>query len=227
MDPFRLGAYGALLASSLALAVCASPRLAPDGPPTVRGTLAEVRHSATASGLTVEAGGACGMVATAGPETQVLRRDADGVLRPVGVGAPAVGALEVGQTVSVWADGPVMESCPMQGRAGTVVVEATAVAEADLIGRWVHAVEEDAGGVEVYRRGEAGDFPPRMYRQRYAFFEGGRAEALVPHPADAHYTAEGAWSLDGDVLTVRYQGRTDQLRVVALTPDVLRVIREG
>jgi hypothetical protein len=216
-----------LLALTLTLAACIpEPAIQlPDAPPTVRGTLAEVRHSATASGLSVDGGEACGMVATADAETRVLRRGADGVLRLVGDGAPAVGALEVGQTVAVWADGPVMESCPVQGRAGTVVVEV--VTEADLVGRWVHAAEEDADGIEVYRRGEAEDFPPRMYRQRYALLRGGRAEALVPHPADAHYLAAGSWSLDGDVLTVRYEGHVDRLRVVGVVGDALRVVREG
>ncbi len=228
MDLARIVPFFVLLVLGLTLAVCASPGAlgVPDGPPTVRGAVARIQHSATASGLLVEpGGGACGLQATADAGTRVVRRDASGRPVPVGTGAEGVGALSVGDSVSVWVDGPVMESCPMQGRAALVVVETPTVDADALLGRWVHAAEEDAGGVEVYRRGEAEDFPPRMYRQRYVFFEGGRAEALVPHPADAHYLAEGTWSLDGGVLVVRYEGRTDRLRVVTLGPDRLQVER--
>lgn len=238
MDPARTVPSLLLMAASLALAVCASPASIrhPDGPPTVRGTVAAVQHGATASGLSVEApAGACGMEATADAETRVLRRSPDGALVPVGVGAAGAGALAVGDTVAVWTDGPVMESCPMQARAAVVVVGAAPGAGAarpdsldPLLGRWVHAAEEDAGGAEVYRPEGSREFSPRMYRQRYAFFEGGRAEVLVPHPADAHYTAGGTWSLTPDsVLVVHYEGRTDRLRVVELTPDLLRIRRIG
>lgn len=231
MTPFRL-----LLALALALGACAPstpPSAPPPGaphaaPPTVRGTLSEVRHSATGTGLTVDAeGAACGMAAVTDGGTRVMRRAADGSLAAVGVGAAGVGALAVGDRVSVWAAGPVLESCPMQGRAGVVVVEPVETAEGALLGEWVHAVEEDAGRVEVYRRGDPDRFPPRMYRQRYAFARGGRARALVAHPADAHYLADGTWALRGDRLVVRYEGRVDRLRVVELTPEVLRVVRRS
>ena len=230
MDFVRLLSSFVLAALSLVLTVCATPGSlgVPDRPPTLRGRLVEVRHSATASGFLIEpGGGACSLQATGESQTRYFRRTADRQLVPLGTGAAGAGALASGMTASVWVDGPVMESCPMQGRAGVVVVEpGEAVAAADLPGRWVHAAEEDLGGVEVYRRGQAEDFPPRMYRQRYILHRNGRAEALVPHPADAHYLAGGSWTLNGDVLTIRYEGRTDRLRVVSVTGDVLRVVRE-
>ena len=228
MDLVRIVSSFVLLVLGLTLAVCAPPGAlgVPDGVPTVRGAVVRVQHSATASGLLVEPGGdACGLQATADARTRYVRRDASGRRVPLGTGAEGARALSAGDTVSVWVDGAVRESCPIQGRAAVVVVEAVTADPDVLLGRWVHAAEEDAGGVEVYRRGGAEDFPPRMYRQRYTFSEGGRAEALVPHPADAHYLAEGTWSLDGGVLVVRYEGRTDRLRVVALGPDLLRVER--
>lgn len=229
MNLVRIVTSSVLLVLGLTLAVCAAPGAlgVPYGPPDVRGTLAEVRHGATASGLTVEPGdGTCGLQATADAETRYLRRSADGRLTPLGTGAEGVGALAIGDVAEVWVEGPVMESCPTQGRAAVVVVSTAALEPGALLGHWVHAAEEDAGGVEVYRRGEPEGFPARMYRQRYAFSEGGHAEALVPHPADAHYMAEGTWTLDGDVVTVHYGGRVDRLRVVEASPDVLRVVRE-
>ena len=124
MDTTRTVSAFVLLVLSLTLAVCASPPLAPpEGAPVVRGTVAWVRHSATASGALIEAeGGACGMQATLDAGTRVLRRTRRGALSWVGEGAAGAGALAVGDAVEIWADGPVIETCPMEGRASVVVI---------------------------------------------------------------------------------------------------------
>lgn len=231
MDLVRLATFALLTTLTLTLAVCTSASLArlPEGPPFLRGTLTEIRHSATASGLVVEPGNdACGLQATADRRTRVYRREPSGRVTPIGAGAPAIGALETGHTVSVWMEGPVLESCPMQGQAAAVVLEtAPSVSTSDLVGEWVHVTEEDANGLEVYRRGSPDSFPPRMYRQRYVLHRGGRADTLVPHPADAHSLATGTWSLRDGVVTIRYESREDRLRVREIGPGVLRVSRES
>lgn len=214
------------LALVLALAACTppAPLYAPSGPPTVRGTVTSIRHSATASGLMVEpGGGACGMQATLDAETRVYRRSASGALT-----LASVGAITEADRVEVYAAGPVQESCPLQGRAGVVVIGAAGVDADLLVGHWVHAQEEDVGDVEVYRRDRSQAFPPRMYRQRYVFRRDGRAEVFVPDPADAHRFVPGTWALDPerpDVVRVRYGDRTERFRVLDLRADRLRIER--
>ena len=79
-------------------------------------------HRATASGLVVrpEAGASdpCGIAATVDGGTVYFRRAAPGGdLSP-----SALAEISVGDTVEVYVSGPVAESCPVQGRAATIVV---------------------------------------------------------------------------------------------------------
>lgn len=221
-----------LLSAVLTLAACAAPLHSPSGLPLIRGTVGEMHHSATATEFLVQPyGDGCGLRATADAGTRYLRRSPSGRLASLGTGSEGARAVHVGDTTAVWVVEPVLESCPMQSRASVIVVEARRINVGLLVGRWVHAAEEDQSRVEVYRPEGSRPFPPRMYRQHYALSDQGQAEVLVPHPADAHYTVGGTWAAKraqtGVILTIRYEGRTDVLRVVEVGPTVLRVVRES
>jgi len=92
----------------------------PVGELYLTGVVAEVQHRATASGLLVDPppGVGCGIRATADAETRVFRRAASGDLAALA----NAGAVSVGDRVEVYVDGPVAESCPVQGRASSLVV---------------------------------------------------------------------------------------------------------
>ena len=92
------------------------------GEPLVRGEVESVEHRATASGILVRAlpgsREMCGIAATADSVTRYYRRASSG-----GLSAAAAGDLTVGDTVEVFVEGPVAESCPVQGRAAAIVIE--------------------------------------------------------------------------------------------------------
>ena len=123
MSTIPLAGRAALpLALLLALPACSA--FGGDGPQPVgdlvlTGVVASVQHSATASGLLVDPpeGTACGIRATADAGTRVYRRTPRGLEALSGAGA-----LAVGDRVEVYVDGPVAESCPVQGRASTLVL---------------------------------------------------------------------------------------------------------
>jgi hypothetical protein len=104
----------------LAVAAC-SGTMAPEGTPLVRGPIESIAHHATGSGFLVGARPgsreACGISATADDRTRYLRRSASGAYTEA-----ARADLEVGDTVEVFVDGPVAESCPVQGRAAALVL---------------------------------------------------------------------------------------------------------
>jgi hypothetical protein len=112
----------ATLSAALVLAACARAPVsgAPDGEPYVRGPVASFTHSATASNLSVRAGPGsreqCGISATVDARTRYLERGRSGALRSI-----ERAAVAVGDTVEVYVDGPVAESCPVQAYAGAVV----------------------------------------------------------------------------------------------------------
>lgn len=94
--------------------------LAPTGEPLVRGTVESITHHATASNILVAAGPgsreACGISATVDDETRYLVRSAGG-----GLSRSTIAELDVGDTVEVYVNGPVAESCPVQGYASAIV----------------------------------------------------------------------------------------------------------
>jgi hypothetical protein len=111
----------ALPALALAAACAGSSRLVPpEGDPLVVGPVQSVTHREAASSIHVAAGPgsqeACGIVATADPRTRYLRR-VSGDLREA-----TREEVEVGTRMEVYVDGPVMESCPVQGRAAAFVL---------------------------------------------------------------------------------------------------------
>ena len=93
----------------------------PDGEPVVRGPVESLTHHATGSGILVRAGPGsrdpCGIAATADRDTRYLRRGSDGR-----VVSAVLAEVEVGDTVEVYVTGPVAESCPLQGRAATILL---------------------------------------------------------------------------------------------------------
>jgi len=112
-----------VLACSILLPACSGPVAGnlPEGEPYVRGPIESIDHRATASGILVAAGPgsreACGISATADSDTRYFRRTAAGQITPA-----AVGDLVIGDTVEVYVEGPVAESCPVQGYAAAIVI---------------------------------------------------------------------------------------------------------
>lgn len=107
----------------LALAACSpsSSVAPPRGDPLVTGPIESITARATATGLLVRAAPGsremCGISAVANASTRFLRRSPDGVLA-----AARLADLAVGDTVEVFVDGPVAESCPVQGGANVIVL---------------------------------------------------------------------------------------------------------
>lgn len=123
MTFWRLRSGSRLIAIAAVLfgtASCATaPR--PTGDPIVRGAIESITHRATASGYLVLAGPGsremCGISATVDDRTTFLRRASTGELQPA-----ARQEFAVGDTVEVFVDGPIAESCPVQGRASALVL---------------------------------------------------------------------------------------------------------
>lgn len=104
-----------------AIAACQPTRPEPPaGDPLVIGPVESIQHHATASGVLVRAAPGslepCGIQATADESTRVLTRTPGGRLE-----LSAIGDVAVGDTVEVYVDGPVAESCPVQGEATAIV----------------------------------------------------------------------------------------------------------
>lgn len=111
----------AVLALSV-VAACArtSPMGAPAGAPYARGPVEAFTHRATASNLLVRGGPgsreSCGISATVDARTRYYQKEASGELRTI-----PRSAIAVGDTVEVYVEGPVAESCPPQAFGSTVV----------------------------------------------------------------------------------------------------------
>ncbi len=93
---------------------------APSGAPYARGPVEAFTHRATASNLLVRGGAgsreSCGISATVDARTRYYQRGASGELRTI-----SRAAVAVGDTVEVYVEGPVAESCPPQGYGSAVV----------------------------------------------------------------------------------------------------------
>jgi hypothetical protein len=113
----------------VAIAACASSARVPAGTPDIVGTITSVQAPASPDGRTrvrIEANpadesGSPKMVLAVERETRILDARSGGEMRPAGIEA-----LRVGERVRAWVTGPVMESYPSQGTAGTIVVEGDA-----------------------------------------------------------------------------------------------------
>ena len=105
-----------------AAAACAraSQPVAANGAPYTRGPVEAFTHSATASNLLVRGGPgsreSCGISATVDARTRYFQKQASGELRTI-----PRSAVAVGDTVEVYVEGPIAESCPPQGYGSAVV----------------------------------------------------------------------------------------------------------
>jgi hypothetical protein len=121
--PSRVRGLTAIASLALLLAACVDPSAlyTPEGEPYVRGPIEAITAHATATGLLVLAGPGsqepCGIQATADDDTRYLRRTADGTLQ-----TSTLSELSVGDTVEVYVEGPIAESCPVQGRAAAIIL---------------------------------------------------------------------------------------------------------
>ena len=114
-----------ILASAIVLAACAPAAIVPDHAPDIVGTITSVQAPPTPEGRTrvrieanpAEESGSPKMVLAVDRETRILDASGGGEMRRVGVEA-----LRVGDRVRAWVTGPIMESYPSQGTAGTIVV---------------------------------------------------------------------------------------------------------
>jgi Protein of unknown function (DUF3221) len=115
-------AFCLLLTVSASCSSRSASETAPATEPDIRGTVTKVNVSVEPRTVLVEekpeeSAGSPKASVQLTPETRVLKRAAG----EVGRAAPE--ELAVGQTVSVWFSGPVMESYPVQATAATVVIE--------------------------------------------------------------------------------------------------------
>src|SRR5262245_51856604 len=122
MSRYRSSTLFLLLAVFAACSSRSAEEAAPASPPDIRGTLTKVNVSVEPRTVLVEekpeeSAGSPKASVRLTPETRILKRMAGEVERA----APQ--DLAVGQTVSVWFSGPVMESYPIQATAATVVIE--------------------------------------------------------------------------------------------------------
>ncbi len=84
---------------------------------------------------------------------------------------------------------------------------------AELFGTWIHAREEDAGDVRVYRpRGHP--LPPARGRDGFELCADGRARLLSPGPGDAGAAEDGRWeALDEHTLRILGAEGSERLRL--------------
>lgn len=72
-----------------------------------------------------------------------------------------------------------------------------------IIGDWAHHREQDAEqGVQVWVRGQK--LPPSRFRGAMTFKPDGVCEVRVLHPSDAHYYAQGTYTLSANNLRLEY-----------------------
>ena len=119
MKPFSK--LGVVLALSAVAACARSSTLGtPGGAPYARGPVEAFTHRATASNLLVRGGPgspeSCGISATVDARTRYYQKDGSGELRTI-----PRSAVAVGDTVEVYVEGPVAESCPPQAYGSAVV----------------------------------------------------------------------------------------------------------
>jgi hypothetical protein len=94
-----------------------------------------------------------------------------------------------------------------------------------LLGRWVHAHEEDGEEEMVFRPAEQ-ELPPSRGRQRLELRKDGTLVEGSPGPTDRPEEATGSWELEGeDVLVLRQGAGSRRARVLAAEPERLVLAR--
>jgi hypothetical protein len=97
----------------------------------------------------------------------------------------------------------------------------SAAAPEALVGRWLHAHEEDDERGQVFRPADFGLPPSRGRRALELRAEGELLEGW-PGPTDVPQEAGGRWALEGETLLLHVgKGPQRRLRVVVAEPDRL------
>jgi hypothetical protein len=107
----------ALTAAMAALVVTACAAGVPSDPPAITGTIVTLSPSNDAATMLVTGSGQVDKASVLIDARTVLLRKSGS-----GTSALRLADLAVGARVSVWFDGPVAESYPVQGHAGTVLL---------------------------------------------------------------------------------------------------------
>jgi hypothetical protein len=99
-----------------------------------------------------------------------------------------------------------------------------------VVGRWVHAHEEDTGDEMVFRPADSA-LPPARGRMGFELREDGSFAEAGLGARDVPEEASGSWALEGDVITLSEgatQGVPREMEVVSADADrlVVRVRRE-
>ena len=91
---------------------------------------------------------------------------------------------------------------------------------------WLHAVEEDSGGVEVYRPNTYA-FPPSRGRTGFSLSADGTFRLYSIAPTDGLEEHQGRWELiNKDLLRISFAGEQPEgfdLIVVSFTPELLKI----
>lgn len=75
------------------------------------------------------------------------------------------------------------------------------ISQQQILGSWVHSHEEDRDGNMVFRSASF-PFPPSRGRRGFTLEEGGELEIHQPGRDDRSVRSSGAWTLEGNVLTI-------------------------
>ena len=109
-------ALPALAVARLLLSACAG---VPSDPPSITGTVVQVSPAGDGETILVTGSGQVDKASVLiDARTVLLRQEAGG-----GTSALLLSEIVTGSRVSVWFDGPVAESYPVQGHAGTVLLK--------------------------------------------------------------------------------------------------------
>jgi hypothetical protein len=97
----------------------------------------------------------------------------------------------------------------------------SAAAPEALVGRWLHAHEEDDERGQVFRPADSG-LPPSRGRRALELRPEGELVEGWPGPADVPQEAGGSWALEGETLVLHGgEGAQRRMRVVVAEPDRL------
>ena len=112
--------------------------------------------------------------------------------------------------------------------AGAMQMAAAGELAACLPGAWLHAVEEDTGGVEVYRPA-AYPLPPARGRTGFELLPGGALVMREIAPADGPLLRPGQWALaPPDQLHLSVEGASPVVRqIVSCEETILMLAAAG
>lgn len=91
----------------------------------------------------------------------------------------------------------------------------------DLQGKWTHAYEEDAAGLQLYVKGEERTFSPARFRQVFVFQNDKVCMYTSLAANDAHEMRTGTYKLKEDILVIQdlKGNKLYQFRISKATED--------